>query len=180
MTKQNFESRDWLQVLAFYFESGAAAGAQGGMDNGGDVQHDDDAVESAASAALSTDSTAANVHAAAAAFSLSSTLSAELSAPARSSPILQFIPKSSPVTSAMSAPPAPPTISLTAFVLPSTDFVHPSHAEEMGDGEELPATLDADEEGPGGVAAQDGVEDSDQDWQHDAVRWQLSTMNFCR
>ncbi len=138
--------------------------------NGGDVQHDDNAVESAASASLSTDLTSANAPAAAAAFSLSSSLSAELSASARSSPILQLIPKSSPVTSAMSAPPAPPIVPLTAFVLPSTDFTHPSHAEDTGADEELPATLDVDEEGPGGVAAQNEVEDSGRDWQHDAVR----------
>lgn len=139
--------------------------------NGGDVQHDDDAVEQAASASLSTDSTSANAPAAAAAFSLSSSLSAELSASAGSSPILQLIPKSSPVSSAISAPPAPPFAPLTTFVLPATDVTHLSHAEDTGGDEELPdATLDADEEGSGGVAAQNEVKDSGRDWQHDAVR----------
>ncbi len=139
-----------MQVLAFYFESGAAAGAQGGIVASADGQLDGTPQAAAASMKSpksTSDSPLAITSFAAVAFPLGSSASAELGTPsATSSPSPLLIPKHSPLTQALHPPPAPTYLALApSFPAASADIIKTSHRREMYADEELHGALDAGE-----------------------------------
>lgn len=123
-----------LQVLAFYFESGAAAVAQGGMMNGEDVQLDEktEAARAVAAQPASPLISTAAVASATPSF-LSSSLSLLTESPQSSISVLQppHAPKHSPLTMALPAPPTPPQVILTPPAISQTPAQIRTHDKEV-------------------------------------------------
>jgi hypothetical protein len=127
--------RHLLQVLAFYFESGAAAVAQGGMMNGEDVQLDEktEAVRPVAAQPASPLISTAAVASATPTFLSSSSLLLLTESPQSSISVLQppHAPKHSPLTMALPAPPTPPQVILTPPAISQSPAQIRTHDKEV-------------------------------------------------
>ncbi len=165
-----------MQVLAFYFESGAAAGAQGGIVASADGQLDGTPQAAAAASMKSpkstSDSPLAITSFAAVAFPLGSSASAELGAPsATSSPSPLLIPKHSPLSQALQPPLAPTHFALApSFPVASADSIKTSNRREIDADEELHDALDAGEGDQFRANLPIDAMEGDGDWASDEAR----------